>query len=89
MTAVGSSQARGLHAICELARLANCGECWAPPQVPCLRGSRGTSGYHVARFARARRRGLISAADLTAVLDDVEVFANSTVVYDAATACAT
>ena len=73
---------RSLHAICELARLVNCGECWAPPQVPCLRGSQGTKGYHVARFARARRRGLISAADLTAVLADVEVFGNSTVFYD-------
>jgi hypothetical protein len=77
-----TAQARGLHAICELARLVNCGECWAPPHVPCLRGDRGTSGYHVARFARARRRGLISGPDLTAILDDAEVFSNSTVVYD-------
>ena len=60
---------------------ADCGECWVPPHVPCLRGSRGMSGYHVARFARAYRRGLISAADLTAALDDAEVFGNSTVVY--------
>jgi lipoate synthase len=80
MTAVAAP--RSIHSICELARLANCGECWAPPQVPCLRGSKGTRGYHVARFARARRRGLISPEDLMAVLDDVEVFANSTVVYD-------
>ena len=73
---------RSLHSICDLACLANCGECWSPSQVPCLRGDHGTRGFHVARFARAYRRGLISAADLTAVLDDVKVFGNSTVVYD-------
>ena len=73
---------RSLHSICELASLANCGECWSPPLAPCLRGDHGMKGYHVARFARAYRRGLIGAADLTAVLDDVEVFGNSTVVYD-------
>ena len=82
MTAVDAPPARGLHAICELARLATCGECWSPPEVPCLRGDHGTKGYHVAKIARAYRRGLTSAADLTAVLDDVEVFGNSTVVYD-------
>ncbi len=78
----GLTAARSLHSICDLACLANCGECWAPPHVPCLRGSRGTKGYHIARFARARRRGLLSALDLTAVLADVEVFGNSTVFYD-------
>jgi hypothetical protein len=74
--------ARSHHAICELARLADCGECWAPSRVPCLRGSRGTRGYHVARFARAYRRGLLTGADLNAVLDHAEVFCNSTVIYD-------
>jgi len=83
MTATGS-QVRSLHSVCELACLVNCGECWASPHIPCLHGTRGTQGYHVARLARARRRGLISAPDLAAVLDDVEVFANSTVVYDEA-----
>ena len=73
-----------LHEICELARLCPCGECWASSHAPCLRGGQGTCGYHVARLARARRRGLISAVDLTAVLDDIEVFANSAVVYDEA-----
>ncbi len=74
--------ARSPHAICELARLANCGECWAPPHVPCLRGELGTAAYHVARFARARRKGLISDLDLFAASAEAEVFANSTVVYD-------
>ncbi len=77
-----AAEARSLHSICDLARLVNCGECWSPPHVPCLRGGHGTQGYHAARFARALRRGLISGPDLTAVLDDTEVFCNSTVVYD-------
>jgi len=74
--------ARSHHAICQSARQVNCGECWAPPHVPCLRGSRGTSGFHVARFARAYRRGLLTGLDLSAVLDHAEVFCNSIVVYD-------
>ena len=73
---------RSRHDVCEIARMVNCGECWCPPEGPCLRGARGTRGYHVARLARARRRGLLGAGDLMAVLDDVEVFANSTVIYD-------
>jgi hypothetical protein len=39
-------------------------------------------GYHVARFARAQRRGLISGPDLMAVLDTAGVFTTSTVIYD-------
>ena len=69
-----------MHSVCELACLVNCGECWSIPHVPCMPGR--TPGFHVARFARARRRGLLSAADLTAVLEDIEVFSNSTVIYD-------
>ena len=74
--------ARSIHSICELASLANCGECWAPPHVPCLRGDLGTRGFHVARFARARRKGLISDLDLFAVTSEAVPFAGSTVVYD-------
>lgn len=84
MTAVTAP--RSIRDICDLARLATCGECWCPPHVPCLRGELGTRGYHVARFARARRKGLISDLDLLAVLDQAEVFSNSTVVYDEVTA---
>ena len=73
---------RTIRSICELACLANCGECWASPQVPCLRGDLGTRGFHVARFARAYRRGLISGPDLAAVLDEAVAFVGSTVVYD-------
>ena len=80
MTAVDAPQARSLHSICMLARLANCGECWASPHDPCLPGR--TPGFHVARFARAYRRGLISGPDLAAALADAVAFTNSTVVFD-------
>ena len=75
---------RTMHDICEAARLATCGECWSASQAPCLRGDHGTKGYHVAKFARARRRGLLSDSDLMAVLDAAVVFGNSTVIYDEA-----
>ena len=76
--------ARSLHSVCESAVLANCGECWASPHAPCLHGGQGTRGYHVARFGRAYRRGLISGTDLAVVLDAAVVFTGSTVVYDEA-----
>jgi hypothetical protein len=86
---------RSLHQICEDARRANCGECWAlpgdecvftsvPASVPVVPGTRmlPARGYHVARFGRAQRRGLISGPDLMAVLDTAGVFTTSTVIYD-------
>jgi hypothetical protein len=68
VSAPAAAAARSVHVICELARLANCGYCWARPHHPCAVGREGTEGYHLARFARAARRGLISAADFDAVL---------------------
>jgi hypothetical protein len=66
-------------------------ECWAPPgdeyvyttvpvSVPVTKGTpvRPVRGYHVAWFARAERRGLISAADFAAVLDMAVVFTAAT-----------
>lgn len=86
---------RSLHQICVDTSRATCGECWAPPgdecvyntapaPVPLAKGTpvRPVRGYHVARFARAVRRGLISAADFAAVLDIVIVFTPATVIYD-------
>ena len=65
----------------------NCGagNCWAAPGQPCACDRPG--GKHLARFARARRRGLISDADLCAVLDAVapdpdSVFTPESVIYD-------
>ena len=77
---------RPLAEICELARMCPCGQCWARPGAPCVTGASGTTGYHVARFGRARRRGLISAADFGAVTAAAVVFCNATVVYDDASA---
>jgi hypothetical protein len=55
-----------------------------PVSVPVTKGTpvRPVRGYHVAWFARAERRGLISAADFAAVLDMAVVFTAATVIYD-------
>jgi len=95
VTATRPPAARSLREICQAARQANCGECWALPGDECVFTSVPVSvpvvpgtpmlpacGYHVARFARAQRRGLISGPDLMAVLDTVDVFTTSTVIYD-------
>ena len=75
--------ARSVHVICELTRLANCGHCWARPHQPCVAGRHGAEGYHLARFARAARRGLLSGADMDLVLAAADsVFTGATVVYD-------
>ncbi|MGH3218954.1 MAG: hypothetical protein ACRDPY_09650 [Streptosporangiaceae bacterium] len=97
MTAPAVQQARRLHEICEAARQANCGECWALPGDECVFTSAAVSvpvtpdtpmrpvrGYHVARFGRAMRRGLISGADLLAALDTASVFTSTTVIWDGA-----
>ena len=95
VTAPPTSAARSLHEICESACEANCGHCWALPGDECvfttvpvsLPVTRGTPlqparGYHVARFARAMRRGLISGPDLIAVLQALDAFNNDTIVRD-------
>ena len=89
VTAPGTPAARSLREVCEAARQANCGECWARPGDECVFTSVPVSvpvtparGYHVARFARAMRRGLITGPDLIAVLETVVCFTSATVVYD-------
>jgi hypothetical protein len=89
--------ARSLHEVCEAARMATCGECWAIPGDECVYTSIPVSvpvtpgtpvlparGYHVARFGRALRRGLIRGPELIAVLQALDAFTNSTIVYDQA-----
>ncbi len=74
---------RTLHALCEQAAvLVPCGQCWAPRGTACSQGAAGP-GYHVERFARARRRGLLTVTELAAVLDEAGVFTNATIVRDA------
>jgi hypothetical protein len=95
MTTARPAAVCSLHQICLDTSRATCGECWAPPgyecvyttapvSVPVTKGTpvRPVRGYHVARFARAERRGLISAADFAAVLDIAIVFTPATVIYD-------
>jgi hypothetical protein len=95
VTAPPTSAARSLHEICESAREANCGHCWAlpgdecvfttvPVSVPVTRGTpvQPVRGYHVARFGRAFRRGLISGPELIAVLQVLDAFTQDTVVFD-------
>jgi hypothetical protein len=62
--------------IAELVGRVNCGQCWARPGEPCD----APGGYHLARFVRARRRGLISEPDLRAVLQAAVVFTLATVI---------
>lgn len=78
-TAASPPAARSLYEICEAARQVNCGECWQVPGVPC---SQEPEGDHVARFGRAMRRGLISGAELIAVLKPLGPFTAATLVYD-------
>ena len=78
-----TAPARSVHVICELTRMANCGHCWAAPQQPCIAGRHGADGYHLARFARAARRGLLSSADMETVLAAAgSVFTAASIVYD-------
>jgi hypothetical protein len=82
-TAAGTGP-RTLHGICELARLAACTCCHATGlEWPCVGSGADPDGFHVARFAAARRRGLITAADMGVVLETAGAFSNATVIFDA------
>jgi hypothetical protein len=81
MPAVASRTVRDILAD---ALLADCGWCWGGWGNPCTDVPPG--GMHVARLSRAYRRGLISKADLMAVLEALVVFANDTVVRSEAVA---
>jgi hypothetical protein len=76
--------ARSLHEICEDTRRGQCGLCSAMPSEACAFSGTGPDGYHVARFAWAEARGLISTADVAAVLETIagRPFGNATVIYD-------
>jgi hypothetical protein len=79
-----ASGPRTLHGICELARLAACPCCHAAGlEWPCVGPGTGPDGFHVARFAAAMRRGLITGTDLMTVLNTAGAFSNTTVIFDA------
>lgn len=55
-----SAPVRKLASLCDLARLARCGHCFAGPHQPCkAEGDGRLSGVHLARLAQAARCGLI------------------------------
>ncbi len=83
-TEAGTAKApRSLHVICELTCLAACGYCWGDtPDSPCVFSGTGPDGFHIARFAAALRRGLITDADFTAVIETAGAFTTATIVYD-------
>ena len=77
---------RTLRDITADALQANCGHCWAEPGQPCT-GER--PGMHLARYARARRRGLLTDYDMGAVLnvaapDPDDVFTPATMLCEVA-----
>jgi hypothetical protein len=77
----GQQRPRSLQAIIEqAARLVNCGQCWARPGTPCD----GADGYHVARFCRASRKGLLTGQDMATVFETAGVFTNATIIRDGA-----
>jgi hypothetical protein len=97
LTAITSPPAaRPLHDICEAARAGICGPfCGALPGEECVVTSapvsvpvtgdtpvRPVRGYHMARFARAQSRGLISAADFAAVTGTAGSFTPARVIFD-------
>ena len=55
---------------------AECGQCWPGPGNPCD----VEPGMHLARYARARRKGLLSDYDMGAVLGPLDVIAPETVI---------
>lgn len=60
---------RHLASLCDLARLARCGHCFAGPHQLCNGVSEGRLvGAHLARFARAARCGLIRSPEFSLVL---------------------
>jgi hypothetical protein len=75
-TAARPCAARSQDEIRASARLVNCGQCWQVPGEPCT-----PEGDHVARFARAMRRGLLSGPELIAVLQPLGTFTTATLVY--------
>lgn len=56
-----------------------CGFCWQAPGEPCT-----ADGWHLARFLRAYRRGLITKAEMVTVLATLTVISEGAVVTEAA-----
>ncbi len=59
-----------------------CPHCGAKPGLGCA--WQGRRGVHLARFVRAYILGLITVAEWPAVLGDLDVFTNATIIRDGA-----
>jgi hypothetical protein len=79
----GQLRPRTLHALCQqAARLLQCPGCGQKPGRACADAG-GQDGYHLARFAQARRRGLLTADEMAMVLAAAgDVFTNATTIQD-------
>jgi hypothetical protein len=81
MTAL--TRVRRLAEVCADARLVLCGHCDQSPGLPCVtHPENSASGFHLARFARAYRRGLVSEDELTGVFYAEPIFTSGTVIYE-------
>jgi hypothetical protein len=76
----GQMRPRTLHALCEqAARLIPCEHCGQRPSRACQR----PAGFHLARFAQARRRGLLTADEMAMVIWAAgDVFTAATIIRD-------
>jgi hypothetical protein len=75
-------QVRSLAALCDLARLARCGHCFAGPNQFCNGVGLGRqNGIHLARFASAAVCGLIRSHEISLVLELAgDTFTSGTVI---------
>ena len=71
---------RATVAVTDLVRLANCPQCWQRPGRACTVS--GEPGDHLARWQRAERRGLITRADLAAVVAGLDVIAAHVIIRE-------
>lgn len=67
MTTTPTTTPRALRRLCLAVRSLRCGHCGARGGQPCVT-SGGQEGYHLARFARACKTGLITADGMAAAL---------------------
>jgi hypothetical protein len=66
--------------VAERARMARCPACWQRPGRRCTRFY--PPGDHLARFVTAEKHGLITRAELAAVLAALEVIAGCVLIPD-------
>lgn len=67
-----------------IAEMVHCGICQALPGDPCQ--VPGNAGTHLQRFARARRRALLTAADFSRLLSLLDAFTGASVIRRAGAA---